>query len=73
MSPTGRAVRLVNVITLPDHRGRGYATELISDVIDWARRIAADRIDLSGTPDGQRIYQRLGFEPTSAPRTKLVL
>ena len=73
MSPTGRAVRLVNVITLPEHRGRGYATELISDVIEWARGIAADRIDLSATPDGQRIYQRLGFVATAAPRMKLVL
>ncbi|HEX4728036.1 MAG TPA: GNAT family N-acetyltransferase [Jatrophihabitans sp.] len=73
MSPTGRAVRLVNVITLPDHRGHGYATELISDVIDWSRRIATDRIDLSATAQGQRIYQRLGFLPTSALRMKLVI
>ncbi|HJQ03286.1 MAG TPA: GNAT family N-acetyltransferase [Jatrophihabitans sp.] len=73
MSPTGRAVRLVNVITLPDHRGRGYATELIQDIIEWARGIAADRIDLSATEQGQRIYQRLGFQPTASPRMKLVL
>jgi GNAT superfamily N-acetyltransferase len=73
MSMTGRAVRLVNVYTLPDHRGRGYATELIQDVISWARGIQADRIDLSATPDGRRIYQRLGFQSTASARMKLVL
>lgn len=73
MSMTGRAVRLVNVYTLPGQRGHGYATELISDVIGWARAIDADRIDLSATPEGQRIYQRLGFQATASPRMKLVL
>jgi GNAT superfamily N-acetyltransferase len=69
----GRTVRLANVITLPAHRGRGYGTTLVLDVVAWARSIAADRVDLSATPDGQRIYEKLGFTVTSAPRMKLVL
>ena len=69
----GRTVRLANVITLPGHRGHGYGTRLVRDVIDWARCITADRVDLSATPDGQRLYEELGFIVTSAPRMKLVL
>ena len=46
----GRTVRLANVITLPAHRGRGHATELVLDVAAWARSITADRVDLSATP-----------------------
>jgi GNAT superfamily N-acetyltransferase len=69
----GRTVRLANVITLPEHRGHGYGTTLVLDVVAWARSIAADRVDLSATPAGQRIYQKLGFTVTSAPRMKLVL
>ena len=69
----GRTVRLANVITLPEHRGHGYGTMLVLDVVAWARSIAADRVDLSATPAGQRIYERLGFTVTSAPRMKLVL
>lgn len=73
-SPRGRGVRLVNVITLPAHRGRGYATELVRDVIAWAEVVVgADRVDLSATSDGQRIYEQLGFILTAAPRMKLVL
>ena len=69
----GRTVRLANVITLPQHRGRGYGTLLVRDVIDWARSIDADRVDLSATPDGLRLYRRVGFTLTTAPRMKLVL
>lgn len=69
----GRTVRLANVITLPEHRGQGHGTTLVLDVVAWARSIAADRVDLSATPAGQRIYEKLGFTMTSAPRMKLVL
>jgi GNAT superfamily N-acetyltransferase len=69
----GRAVRLANVITRPDHRGRGWGTALVRDVIAWARSVDADRVDLSTSPDGRPVYERLGFTVTSAPRMKLVL
>ena len=69
----GRTVRLANVITLPEHRGQGHGTMLVLDVVAWARSIAADRVDLSATPAGQRMYEKLGFRVTSAPRMKLVL
>jgi GNAT superfamily N-acetyltransferase len=68
----GRTVRLANVITLPGHRGRGYGATLVLDVLDWARSIDADRVDLSATPEGQRLYAKLGFTITSAPRMKFV-
>jgi GNAT superfamily N-acetyltransferase len=71
--PQGRTVRLANVVTLPTHRGRGYGSLLVRDVVVWARSIDADRVDLSATPDGRRIYEKAGFELTKAPRMKLVL
>jgi GNAT superfamily N-acetyltransferase len=69
----GRTVRLANVITLPEHRGHGHGTTLVLDVVAWAWSIAADGVDPSATPAGQRVYERLGFAVTSAPRMKLVL
>jgi GNAT superfamily N-acetyltransferase len=69
----GRTVRLANVITRPEHRGQGHGTALVLDVVAWARSIAADRVDLSATPAGQHLYEKLGFVLTSAPRMKLVL
>ncbi|GAA1582343.1 GNAT family N-acetyltransferase [Actinoplanes couchii] len=69
----GRTVRLMNVITVPCHRGNGFATTIILDVLNWARSIAADRVDLSATRDARPLYTKLGFTMTSAPRMKLVL
>jgi GNAT superfamily N-acetyltransferase len=69
----GRTVRLANVITLAEHRGRGYATAVVLDVLGWARSVDADRVDLSATPEGKRLYEKLGFTMTSAPRMKLVM
>lgn len=71
--PHGRTVRLANVFTVPEHRRHGYASLLVRDVVAWARDRGADRVDLSATPEGQRIYERAGFVRTSAPRLKLVL
>ena len=66
-------MRLANVITLPEHRGKGFGSLLVRDVIEWARSIDVDRVDLSATPDGQRIYEKVGFDLARAPRMKLVL
>ena len=72
-SPRGRAARLSNVVTLPEHQGQGFGTALVDVVIEWARSIDADRVDLSATPQGQRIYERAGFRLTTALRMKLPL
>jgi GNAT superfamily N-acetyltransferase len=73
LCPHGRTVRLANVITRPEHRGYGYGTLLVRDVIGWARSIDADRVDLSATKEGHGLYDKAGFVLTSAPRMKLVL
>lgn len=72
-SPRGRLVRLANLLTLPTYRGQGLGTALVAGVVTWARSVDADRVDLSATPAGQRLYARAGFVPTTAPRMKLVL
>lgn len=42
-------------------------------VVTWARDIGADRVDLSATPEGERVYELAGFRRASAPRLKLAL
>ena len=71
--PRGRSVRLSNVITLPAYRRNGYGSLLVHEVVRWAQEISADRVDLSSTPEGGRIYERAGFVRTDAPRMKLTL
>ncbi|MHA3704183.1 GNAT family N-acetyltransferase [Jatrophihabitans sp. YIM 134969] len=71
--PRGRTVRLANLVTVPEQRGLGHGTQLVAEVVQWARSIDADRVDLSATAEGRRIYERAGFVVTSAPRMKLVI
>jgi GNAT superfamily N-acetyltransferase len=71
--PRGRTARLANVLTFPEHRRRGCATSLVDFVVRWARSIQADRVDLSATPEGRRLYEGAGFVLASAPRMKLML
>ncbi len=66
-------MRLANVITFPQYRGRGYGTGPVLDVFNWAKVIDAHRGALSATQEGQRIYEKIGFTMTSAPRMKLGL
>jgi hypothetical protein len=55
---------------MPEHRGRGYRTMFTLDIVEWARSIGADRVDLSATPARQRVYAKTGFTVTSASRMK---
>lgn len=63
----------MNVLTLAEQRGQGYRTTIVFDVLNWARSVHADRVDLSATPARQRLYEWLGFTMTSAPRMKFIL
>ena len=71
--PSGKTATLLNVMTYPSCRGRGYATLLVEESI----RCAADRgvtaIDLNATPMGETLYRRLGFEPVADTAMRLRL
>ncbi|YAL84666.1 GNAT family N-acetyltransferase [Dermacoccaceae bacterium W4C1] len=71
--PRGRVVRLANLVTAPEHRRQGYGAALVRSVVDWARSIDADRVDLSASEEAVGLYAAHGFQMTSAPRMKLVL
>jgi GNAT superfamily N-acetyltransferase len=61
--PFGRKVAWVSmVLTLPDHRGRGFATALMAHALA-ALEASGHRAVLDATPLGQPVYEKLGFTP----------
>lgn len=61
--PFGPEVAWVSmVLTLPDHRGRGYATALMAHALA-ALAASGQRAVLDATPLGQPVYTKLGFAP----------
>jgi len=66
--PAAGWVRVQNVYTPPEHRGRGYAAALVAAQAAEVR--AVDRADLLlytdlANPTSNGVYQRIGFEPVA--------
>lgn len=58
-SPAGASIE--HVVTRADHRGQGIGTALTRRALGLALDSGTDRVILTASPDGERIYERLGF------------
>lgn len=58
----GRYGTIMNVFTYPGHRGKGYATSVMSNLIVDAGNIFVSVLDLYSTKAGKRLYEKLGFK-----------
>ncbi len=58
-----RVAQIDDVLTLPDHRGRGYASALVLDAAARAQAQGADLVYLEAAEDDwpKELYARLGF------------
>lgn len=59
--PTGKTGYILNMFTLKEYRNNGIGTLLFQKLIEEAKRMNLDRIDLHATRDGEPIYKRFGF------------
>lgn len=64
--PHGRTGVLFNVYTQPDRRHRGLASSVMRELIDAARTMQLDVIELNATDDGYPLYLSLGFADDSS-------
>lgn len=65
VAPTPHGIRLNNVYTPPEERGRGYASALVAALtqllLDRGREFVFLHTDLAN-PTSNAIYQRLGYK-----------
>ena len=59
---------IVNVFTERAWRRRGIAERVMREVLAWARETGITDLVLHSSPEGRRLYQRLGFEQTNEMR-----
>lgn len=59
---------LFNVYTEPSHRRRGLAARLTDAVLDLARDLGIEIMELHASLEAEGLYQRMGFVPTSEMR-----
>ena len=60
-SPTGKTGVILNVLSYPNHRKKGYATCTMCALIEEAKRQNLSYMTLSSSESGKRLYQKLGF------------
>jgi GNAT superfamily N-acetyltransferase len=59
---------VLNVYTEPAWRGRGLASRLVREILEWARTRGIERVNLHASEDGRSVYERIGFIPTNEMR-----
>lgn len=60
--PNGYDGEVLSVYTEEEYRNRGICSELINNMIEYARENKLCRIELMATDEGYPIYKKLGFE-----------
>lgn len=58
----GKTGMVLNVYTKPDHRHKGYAKKLVENMLDDAKAMNLDFVELKATEDGYGLYKVVGFK-----------
>lgn len=61
---------LMSMYTEPEDRGKGYATLVVEAAVRWAKSHGFRALSLHASPEGRRIYERAGFQPTPEMRLR---
>jgi ribosomal protein S18 acetylase RimI-like enzyme len=59
--PKGAVGHISSVAVDPEWRRKGIGERVLRFLVDEARNLGLERVDLHATPDGEGIYRRLGF------------
>ncbi|QAA32217.1 GNAT family N-acetyltransferase [Clostridium manihotivorum] len=51
-----------NVFTYPQHRGKGIATKVMTELLAEAKLLGVAAVDLMATEKGKPLYKNLGFQ-----------
>lgn len=57
----GTIGNVLNVYTLPQFRRKGISTHLMNDLIEYAKKLGLDFVELKATNEGYPLYKKLGF------------
>ena len=58
----GKTGTVLNVYTKPQHRHHGYAKKLIEMMLEDAKAMELDFVELKATEDGYGLYKKVGFK-----------
>ena len=67
----GEEAYVLNVWVDEAHRGRGVATLLMRELMEWCGTRGIRRVSLHASDAGRRVYEKLGFTATNELRREL--
>jgi len=68
---TLRQAHIHSVYTKPEHRRRGLAKAILLTIIEWCRENRFRIVALHAEPESKRLFESLGFKPTTEMRLYL--
>lgn len=71
MDPQPLRAYVLNVYTVPEDRGKGYAKRLMQAVTEECTQRGVPTLVLHASPLGRPVYERLGFRPTDEMMLRL--
>ncbi len=69
----GRYGYILNMYTIPEFRKNGISTELLKKLIEEAKKMNIDILNLHATKDGINMYRKFGFKDPIDPEIELNL
>ena len=69
----GKFGRIINILTWPEFRHRGLARAIMQALIQEAHDQNLAYVDLDASPDGQPLYESLGFRLLNTPHPPMRL
>ena len=70
---TGRCGTVLNVLTYPEYRRQGISTQVLLALIEEAENMEVSILDLFATPEGRRVYKKLGFQESKYTAMRMYL
>jgi len=67
----GRYGTVLNVFTYPNHRNKGYATQVLTKLIEEARAFSLHHITLDASPSAVSLYKKIGFSENKSKYTSM--
>jgi GNAT superfamily N-acetyltransferase len=62
-SANGKVGYILNMYTLAAYRRRGIGGEIMKRLIDIAKELSIDIVELHASADGETLYRKFGFHP----------
>ena len=59
---SGKTGTVLNVYVKSEYRRKGIARRMLEDLLEYAKKLSLDYVELKSTEDGHDLYKGLGFE-----------